>query len=291
MYTHRSPVQIKSHGQKLYSKLKPGDDIFHDLNEYERSTSTHLDPGDNGTPPYVPLHHFMLAQQQQKNKALIQAPEELLARTPDVGYESDEDEDDYPFMVEEESDEENLPPAVAALKPDPLSSSKPSAMSIQSFLDQSDQYSRGRDSPLWQSHFGSPKGISFLNDSPPEFGSTTRSNELATSLAKRPAQNQQDVHAAMVLCQMDSISKSLQPAPLAPTATRPTPFAPKSTSSQLSFSSSAASSAFEPISLKSMDKQRFDESLLAACFPEILQEVEDDDEGSNVVTPTAFAEV
>ena len=213
-----------------------------------------------------------------------------------LDYESDEDDDDYPSMVDEdeESDEENLPPALQ-LKPDPLSASKPLAMSIQSFLAQSDPHSHGLYPPVLQSHFGSPKGISFLNDSP-QSGSTTRAaTNLQPLLALASVQLKTSKMCMLPWFSVKWIplASLLPPAPLAPTATRPTPFAPKSTggTSQLSFSSLAASSAFEPISLKSMDKQRFDESLLAACFPEILQDDEEDDEGSNVVTPTAFAEV
>jgi len=180
---------------------------------------------------------------------------------------------------------ENLPPVP---KPCPVSAPLPKT---PSYLPPK------RDGPpVFNSHFGTPNGISFLNDSPlVTVAKATLTTEpvAAGPSGKHPVRNQGDVLAAMVLCKLGAVGNSTQTL-VAPIATRPS-FSPKETAIMPSFSTGTASAfdPFEPISLQSMDKAE-NQELLEACCPMILQQQQEEEEESSessIVTPINFAEV
>jgi hypothetical protein len=197
-----------------------------------------------------------------------------------------EDSDGILSTSDSKSDLENRPPQ-AILCPAFLPSPD-----IPSYLP-----SNKDGPPLLRTQFGIPNGISFVNDSPPAPTVIPAPKPIkpttTASSATSPVQNQGDVYAAMVLCKLGSAgsnnSTTQTAALVAPIATRPS-FLPEQSATKPSIGTGpgGAFNVFEPISLKSMEKAEDDE-LLADCCPVFLHE--DDDDSSNVVTPTNFAEV
>lgn len=101
-----------------------------------------------------------------------------------------------------------------------------------------------------------------------------------------PVENQGDVLAAMVLCELGAVANATHAC--AGAATRPSS---KESAAKPTFSTAKASAfdPFEPISLKSMDKAE-NQELLEACCPMLLPQ-QDQDASPSIVTPTFFAEV
>ena len=253
---YRSAVQIKSHGQKLLSKAEAGEDIFADLNEYERVTGTNLRPSTQ--PGFLGTDGTYFSELMGDAAGLVQV------RSMDDG--------------------ENIPPPSrrrALGRPSTAAGSRP-------IISPSEKMTIG--------HFGATNPISFLNDSPVFIPDQIdyASAKMPGSSVKSPAQNQRDMHAAMVLCQLGTIDSATQTAVASRLSFSPWANA-AAAAARPSFSSGTRSAfdciqqsldAFEPISIQNMDNVE-NQELLAACCPVILQE----QTFNPVVTPTEFAEV
>ena len=149
--------------------------------------------------------------------------------------------------------------------------------------------SKTDEPPLFQSRYGVPTGISFLNDSPPVPVARATMPTAMGTVGSSPVKSQGEVLAAMVLCKLGAVANDTQPFVATGTATGPSP--PKEYASKPTFSAANTSAfdPFEPISLKSMDKAE-NQELLEACCPMLLQH-QNQDASPNIVTPTFFAEV
>jgi hypothetical protein len=128
------------------------------------------------------------------------------------------------------------------------------------------------NTPLLQRRFGAANPISFVSTLEEE-----RRNAVAT-FSKCPAsafRQGDDMHAAMLLCQLSSATSASRDAPLA-------------TGPAFSFNCllpRQSPSSFEPISISFSSEMEQDDGVLMTCYP-LLEE-----QTSNAIYPTAFVEV
>jgi hypothetical protein len=279
LYGARNPIQIKSHGQKLVGKWEAGENIFVELNNYESMMGSEV-------------------QVVSSSETESDDDDFVVEDAPGLIHDASLDEDE-PLVDWMTPSSEPLPTAASLCNlftPTPkMQVTVKSNLSVVNFQE--------NEMPLLHRHFGSAKPISFIS---------SVEEERRATFSKSPASDFRrgdDFLAAMLLCQLASAKNASRDALLAP---RPAfsssmesnafdcslprqsnfPFEPipiLSTTSEMEQDNESllACYQFEPIPISSItsEMEQDNESLLA-CYPLILEE-----QTSNVISPTAFAEV
>jgi hypothetical protein len=250
-YDVRSPIQIKSHGQKLVGKWEEGEDIFTELNTYERMMGSEI---------------------QAVSSSETESDDDDLGMEDAPGLVQDT------FLYEDDllgdwmtPSSEPLPTAASLcyiFRPTPkMQVTVKGNISTVNFQE-------NNNTPLLQRRFGAANPISFASTVEDDRWSHT----IAT-FSKSPAsvfRQGDDMQAAMLLCQLSSTTNASRYALL---ATRP------------AFSSDCllprhSLSSFEPIPISFSSEMEQDERSLMACSP-LMQE----QTSNAAIMPTAFAEV